>query len=990
MTTLRRLLVAVYPIRLFLLALAVWGGAADVRAQSPVNVGYYDIAAGAGIPEQVAPIVAAGLTPVPLSNVTAADLAGLRILFVHNPNTMGYNAEYLTAVPQIKAAVEAGLVLVIHDRSFGPSPTMGSRLILPLPAGVPLPGLSKIPMGANNIGVADAATLVATGPGGTVTDLNLDNGGPSNLGFANIFLFTAPDKQSLLHNGTGSSSPVTFSYPLGLGHVIYSSIPLDMFLKGGGPNPPRCNFNNIYAPNVLAYAAKLKGLPQGLPQTTTLTVTASPAQYGGTTTLTATLMSGSAGLGCRIVNFSLNGLGVGSALTDPSGTATLLNVSIGSTGARSYAAGVRADFAAAGLLTASSGTAVLEVMKAPLNVTAEDKTKAYGAELPAFSAHYDGFVLSETPDVLEGALAFATAATQSSPGGAYAITAYGLTSNNYDITFNNGTLTITPIPLTITADDKSQRYGDAPPAFTAVYDGFIAGDDVSVLGGQLAFATPAPTSPVGSYDVTPYGATSESYIITFVAGTLTVTPAPLTVRADDQTKIYGAALLVFTARYEGLVLGETADVLGGSLHFSTDATDSSAVGNYNVTPSGLRSDNYAIGFAAGTLTVSPAALTVRAVDKTKIYGAPLPSLSASYEGFVLHERPGVLGGTLSLTTAAGAASVVGEYPIKPSGLTSTNYAITFVNGTLDVTPAPLTVRAEDTTKRYGAALPAFTAKYEGFVLGETPGVLGGNLTFTTPATVDSVVGQYPLTPSGLTSSNYTIAFVDGNVKVTPAPLKIRADNKERLIGILNPLLTVTYEGLVLGETAGNLDSRPTVSTPAVLASPAGLYPVVVTGAADANYTIEHVNGELTLSPEGRIRGEGWVDTSDARHHFVFDARETIVLGEKGSLTLRVDRASGADDVFISTSVTSVTFTNNPTVDPGGKAIADAVTVMGIGTWNGTPATFEAMAADIGEPGVGYDMVTIKIKTGLLVTTVVSTINGTLNGGNVQSNRLPGR
>jgi hypothetical protein len=256
--------------------------------------------------------------------------------------------------------------------------------------------------------------------------------------------------------------------------------------------------------------------------------------------------------------------------------------------------------------------------------------------------------------------------------------------------------------------------------------------------------------------------------------------------------------------------------------------------------------------------------------------------------------------------------------------------------------------------------------------------------------VDSVVGQYPLTPSGLTSSNYSIAFVDGNVRVIPAPLTIRADNKERLIGILNPLLTVTYEGLVLGETASHLDARPTVSTPAVLASPAGLYPIVVTGAADANYTIEHVNGELTLSPEGRIRGEGWVDTSDARHHFVFDARETIVLGEKGSLTLRVDRASGADDVFISTIVTSVIFKNNPAVDPGGKAIADAVTVTGIGTWNGTPATFEAMAADIGEPGVGYDTVTITIKTGLLVTTVVSTTDGTLNGGNVQSNRLPGR
>jgi hypothetical protein len=985
-------MVAVYPIRLFVLALAAWGVSVamdDVRAQSPVNVGYYDIAIGAGIAEQAAPIVAAGFTPVALSNVEAPDLTGLQVLFVHNPNTMGYNAEYLAAVPEVRAAVEAGLVLVIHDRSFGPSP-MGTRLILPLPAGVPLPLLTRIPMGANNIGVADAATLVATGPGGTVTDLNLDNGNSSNLGSANFSLFTAPGKRSLLHNGTTANNPVTFSYPLGLGHVIYSSIPLDMFLKGGGPNPPRCNFNNIYAPNVLAYAANLKGLPQGLAQPTTLTVTASPAHYGGTTTLTATLMNGSVGLGCRIVNFSLNGEAVGSALTDPSGIATLPNASLGSIGAGNYPQGVRADFAAAGLLTASSGTTVLEVSKVSLNVTADDKSKAYGAELPAFSAHYDGFVLGEGPNVLEGMLTFATPATQNSPGGPYAITPYGLTSNNYDIKFNDGTLTITPIPLTITADDQSQTYGGASPAFTAVFDGFIPGDDVGVLGGQLAFTAPAPTSPVGSYDVTPYGLTSESYTLTFVAGTLTVTPAPLTIRANDETKTYGADLPVFTALYQGLVLGETPDVLDDSLRFITDATSSSAVGDYEVTPTGLRSDNYAIGFAPGTLTVSPAPLTVRAEDKTKVYGAALPPFTASYEGFVLHEGPSVLGGTLSLTTAAGASSGVGAYPIKPAGLTSANYAITFVNGTLDVTPAPLTVRAEDKSKVYGAALPAFTAAYQGFVLGEGPGVLGGSLTFTTPATVDSVVGQYSLTPSGLSSSNYRITFVDGKVNVTPAPLKVRADNKERLIGIPNPLLTVSYEGLVLGETANNLDAQPTVSTPAVLASPAGLYPIVVTGAADANYTIEHVNGELTLSPEGRIHGSGFVDAPGARHLFVFDSRETIVLGEKGSLTLRVDRESDADDVFISTLVTSVTFKNSPTVDPGGKAIADAVTVTGIGTWNGTPATFEAIAADKGEPGVGYDTVTITIKTGLLVTTVVSMTNGTLNGGNVQSNRLPGR
>src|SRR5262249_11752871 len=50
---------------------------------------------------------------------------------------------------------------------------------------------------------------------------------------------------------------VTFAYAYGNGAVIYSTIPLDKFLAGSGPNPPRANFTGIYAPNVIQYAALL-------------------------------------------------------------------------------------------------------------------------------------------------------------------------------------------------------------------------------------------------------------------------------------------------------------------------------------------------------------------------------------------------------------------------------------------------------------------------------------------------------------------------------------------------------------------------------------------------------------------------------------------------------------------------------------------------------------------------------------------------------------
>ena len=962
MTTLRRLLVAVYPIRLFLLALAAWSVAAEVRAQSPVRVGYYDLGAGAGIPEQVQPIVSAGLTPVLLDNVTATDLAGLHILFVENPSTSGYAAEYrATALGAIKDAVAAGLVLIIHDRSLNGStvPELGTRFILPLPAGVPFPIVSSASSNDNN--VADAATLVASGPAGIITDTNLDNGQSSNQGSVNLTFI--PGRQLLLHRGSlalANNNAVTFSYPFGLGFVIYSSIPLDVFLKDMGMATPavRAAFRNIYAPNVLAYAAcGLRAFPA------TVTSTSATGHYGGTTTLSATARCGVIPVAGVSISFSLNGVPVGSAMTDASGTATLVNASLGSSPASaiavgSYPAGVAAAFAGTTQYGASSGTALLTVEKAPASISFVAGTFVYDAAPHAATGTVTGvfgeplgvpsFSYTDDHDV--------TSVVAPRNAGTYRITASVPESANYlGTTAGSGPeIKITPASLVVTANDKTKLYGAAVPALTGSFQGFVDGETASVLSGTLLISTSAtPASAVGEYTITPSGITSNNYDIQFVDGILAVNPAALTVRALDANKIFGADLPAFAAGYDGFVLGETVDALSGSLHFDTDATEASALGTYDVTPSGLHSHNYAIDFVAGRLTVSPAPLTVRADDKTKVYGATLPALTASYDGFVLHDGPSVLGGSLLLATGVTAASGVGDYAITPSGLSSTNYTISFVPGTLAVTPAPLTVRAENTANMYGAALPVFTTRYEGLVLGETPGVLAGTLALTTDATVASHVGRYSVTPSGLVSTNYAITFVAGYLLITPAPLTIRAEDKERLEGSPNPVLTVRYQGFVLDDSEATLDTRPKVSTPADAKSPDGTYPIVVRGAADLDYTIEHVDGTLTVSPEGRMQGSGVVEAPDARHHFRFEVRETLAWGQKGSLKLEIERKRGADDVFDSDVVANVVFKDNLDVVPGGKAQADTVTITGVGRWNRQLATFEAVATDSGEPAADW-------------------------------------
>ena len=91
---------------------------------------------------------------------------------------------------------------------------------------------------------------------------------------------------------------------------------------------------------------------------------------------------------------------------------------------------------------------------------------------------------------------------------------------------------------------------------------------------------------MGDYDVTPSGSTSANYTITFVTGTLSVTRAALTITADPSTKVYGQVNPAFTASYAGFTNNDTAAALGGTLGYTTLATASSPVGDYDVTPSG--------------------------------------------------------------------------------------------------------------------------------------------------------------------------------------------------------------------------------------------------------------------------------------------------------------------------------------------------------------------------------------------------------------------
>src|SRR5207302_6000959 len=125
------------------------------------------------------------------------------------------------------------------------------------------------------------------------------------------------------------------------------------------------------------------------------------------------------------------------------------------------------------------------------------------------------FVNGDTAASLSGTLAYTTSATLSSHVGSYAVTPSGLSSNDYTITFNDGTLDITPAALSVTADaipgtvavdHFTKVYAQANPAFSVRYSGFVNGDTAASLKiGRASSREGTPSRHVGSYAVTPSG-----------------------------------------------------------------------------------------------------------------------------------------------------------------------------------------------------------------------------------------------------------------------------------------------------------------------------------------------------------------------------------------------------------------------------------------------------------------------------------------------------
>lgn len=332
------------------------------------------------------------------------------------------------------------------------------------------------------------------------------------------------------------------------------------------------------------------------------------------------------------------------------------------------------------------------------------------------------------------------------------------------------TYTINPVTLKAKINDATRQYGEADPQFSTTYTGFVNNEDVRALTSLGNYTTTATaTSDVGTYTIKQSGATAKNYVFEYEDGTLTVSKAPLTAAVNNYTRKYGEANPAFEIAYTGLKNGETAPVWTVEPEISTKATQQSDVDVYEIKAVGGEPKNYEMsGITSGSLSITPASLTIKANDFSRLYYEDNPEFTLTYTGFVGDDDPSVLTTSPQINTSATKNSKAGEYTIEVSNAASKNYTISFEKGKLSINKRQLTVSTKDYTRAYNEENPSFELSYIGFVNSEDEKVLLSKPKATTDATSSSDVGTYSITIGDGVAENYDFNYVNGKLTIEKA------------------------------------------------------------------------------------------------------------------------------------------------------------------------------------------------------------------------------
>jgi gliding motility-associated-like protein len=182
----------------------------------------------------------------------------------------------------------------------------------------------------------------------------------------------------------------------------------------------------------------------------------------------------------------------------------------------------------------------------------------------------------------------------------------GADAGNYSLTQPTLSGNITKKALTVTLENKSRTYGEANPALTFTYAGFLTGEDENILTTKPTATTTATTSSsVGTYTITASGGVSSNYTFNYVNGTLTITAKSITGTFSTTDKTYDgtASATVSNRGLVGVLTDDVNDVTlsGGTATFSNaEIGDNKTVTLTGAVLTGTKAGNYTLTSVATT------------------------------------------------------------------------------------------------------------------------------------------------------------------------------------------------------------------------------------------------------------------------------------------------------------------------------------------------------------------------------------------------------
>jgi len=338
---------------------------------------------------------------------------------------------------------------------------------------------------------------------------------------------------------------------------------------------------------------------------------------------------------------------------------------------------------------------------------------------------------------------------------------------------------------------------------------------------------------------------------------------PATITFADINKTYGDANfnLGATTNSTGTI---TYSVVGSANGTSLSGINNTAVALGNVGTITIRATLPADGAYSSatkdiTLAIGKAELTATADDVSREYGDANPIFTIRYTGFKGSDTAADLDTAPTVSSTATTTTNVGTVEITVTGGSDSNYTIATAKGILTIGKATLIVTAKNTTVEYGDNF-SIGFEYGAFKNGEDASVLDTGAYVYIIGSAPYNAGTYSIVPDAVDDNNYKPTYVNGTLTVEKATVTGTADDKTKVFGEANPIFTISYTGFKGADDAADLDTAPVASSTATTGTPAGNVNIDLSTGTDTNYTINSVNGTLTILAD--TDGDGNPDTID--------------------------------------------------------------------------------------------------------------------------------